>query len=462
MEYVVAGDKRFLCDTDSKTIQAAVDYASSSGICEVVIPRINPRTGKPLWEIEKAVLLPSEMTVILNNAHLRMADGVYENVFRNKNAWSPFGNTMEGEQHDIRITGTGHAVIDGGKLNGLCEQLRRDHPERYPSMYVNLSVFFHNVRNFEVSNIHFINTRWWALCFMFCRFGKISDLNFSNHATMENQDGIDLRVGCEYITIQNITGITGDDTVALTALPEGGIESSLAVAGKTPDIHDITIQNIISSSHGCGIVRFLCEDGAREYNITVDGVKDTGRSICAAAFIMGTANTRFVKKHARRMGEFSNITIRNVTTTAQRAVTIAEPCENLLIENVSTFGKNEVGIQFAPNFEAKNVIIRNFYYNSDPQYADCLFWSNKDEGEGCGDLHVEHIRVASEPKYIFRRFRHEIKDIEFGKYQICEYTDEKASLCSAYGRYFRDFFGEEIKNRPKDNRFDGTTEEDAF
>lgn len=462
MEYILAGDTRFVCDSDSAAIQAAVDLAKESGVCEVVIPRLNPRTGKPLWVIDKAILLPSEMTVILNNAHLRLADGVYENVFRNENAWSALGNTLEGEQHDIRILGVGHAVIDGGKLNGLCEQLLRDEPGRHPSMYVNLSVFFHNVRNFEVSGIHFVNTRWWATCFMFCRFGKLSDLHFSNHATMENQDGIDLRIGCEYITIQNITGITGDDTIALTALPMGGTESSLTVPGKTVDIHDITIQNVIASSHGCGIVRFLCEDGAREYNITVDGIKDTGRSIAAAAFLMGTASPRFVKDHPRRMGEFFNITIRNVTTAAQRAFIIAEPCENLLIENVATFGKNEVGIHFCGNFDAKNVTIRNFHYNSDSQNANCVFSSNKEDATDHGDLRIERVHVASAPKYIFRRMRHAIEDLKFEAYQVAEFTDEKPELCSAYGRYFRDFYGKEIQNRPADNRFDKTIEEDDF
>ena len=57
-----------------------------------------------------------------------------------------------------------------------------------------------------------------------------------------NQDGIDLRQGCHCITIENITGYTGDDLIALTTIgggkTEAGADSSIMVAGTKPTDDD--------------------------------------------------------------------------------------------------------------------------------------------------------------------------------------------------------------------------------
>ena len=49
MREYCADDPRFLGDTDSQTIQNTIDRAHADGIGKAVIPRINPRTGKPIW-----------------------------------------------------------------------------------------------------------------------------------------------------------------------------------------------------------------------------------------------------------------------------------------------------------------------------------------------------------------------------------------------------------------------------
>ncbi len=439
---------------DSETIQNAVDLAAKTGVGKVVIPRINPRTGEPIWIIGRTVYLPSDTTVILDNCHLRLEDDVISNVFRNSKAFTPEGNTLEGEEHDIRIIGVGNAVIDGGKPNGLCEQLHRDDPEKYPNMNVNLLIFMHNVRNFEVRGIKFIESRWWAVCFMYCRWGIVADLDFRMYGTLENQDGVDLRIGCEYITIENITGITGDDTVALTALPrEMTFEGLLYVEGKSFDIHDITIRNIISSTHGCGIVRLLCEDRAKEYNITITDIKDTGETIAGSSVLIGTSD-KFLMREPHKMGEFKNIIIRNVTTTAQRGLSIREPVQNMLVENLTVYGCNEIGLEFGENFEGKNVRVRDFTYDSTPETADCVFYF-KNGVENMGELEVERVRAVS-PKYIFRGREIEVKDFAYEAPSEAVFTPENAKLRSAYGRYHKYAYGKLIENRPDDSRFKNT------
>lgn len=441
----------FLGETDSQTIQNTIDRAAADGVGKAIIPRINPRTGKPLWVIDKTILLPSDMTVILDGCHLRLKDGVRENIFRNKNAWTPEGNTLEGEQHDIRIIGVGNAVLDGGEPNGLCEQMHRDDPLKNPHMQVNLLLFLHNVRNFEVRGFQCRDSRWWATCFMFCRWGRISELDMRMYGTLENQDGVDIRIGCEYITVENITGITGDDTVALTALPRDTyFEGMLHVEGKSIDIHDITVRNITSSTHGCGLVRLLCEHGAKEYNIKITDITDTGVTVGGAAVLIGISDP-VLAKETHKMGDFKNVFISNVTTSTQRIMSIREPVENLYVKNVIAFGGCELGFAFGENFVAKNVNISDVAFDPAPESADCVF------SFLCGREQMEDVRItnvrASSARYLFRGQTAEIDGLVYDEPTEGYFTPEKPRLASAYGRYHKYAYGKLIENRPDDSRF---------
>jgi len=454
MESIIyVGEERFFGDNDSKTIQNAIDYAEKNGVETVVIPRFNPRTSENLWRIDEAILLPSAITVILKDAHLKLEVGVRANVFRNRNAWTELGKNMEGEQYGIRILGEGNAVIDGGFPNGLCEQLNRSRPDLYPHMCVNLLLFLHNVRDFEVRGIRFVESRWWATCFMFCRYGHISELDFRMYGNLENQDGIDLRIGCEHITVENITGITGDDTVALTAYPNWeSFEKELWVEGKSFDIHDIIVRNITSSTHGCGLVRFLNCDGAKEYNITVENVIDTGKSTCGSGVIIGVGDDSFAPVRPHTLDEFYNITIKNVKANGQVGLEICEKCRNIAIENISTFGENLIGIFFAKNFMAENVTIRNFNLleNCDADSFITARCENKNAFDG---LSIENVHIGK-VNAVYRGMKPEIKDIyvenEPGE---SEFSADFPELPVAYGKYHRYFHDELINNRPLNSRW---------
>ena len=71
-------------EDDSAMIQAAVDEAAKYGE-SVTIPRYNERTGEPIWIISRAIKLYSGSVVYLDNCHLRQADNVIENIFKNSN-----------------------------------------------------------------------------------------------------------------------------------------------------------------------------------------------------------------------------------------------------------------------------------------------------------------------------------------------------------------------------------------
>ena len=460
MAEIFANEERFWGKTDSETIQNAVDFAEKTGAGRVIIPAENTRTGETVWTIGETILLPDCMTVVVDDAHLRLMDNVRANIFRNRDCETEKARTMAGEQHDIRIIGRGRALLDGGNPNGDCEQNLRDHPGQFPPMTVNFLIFLHNVRDFEIAGLQFIDSRYWAVSCYYCRFGRIADLDFKMYATLENQDGVDLRVGCEYITIENITGITGDDTVALTALL--GNARHFSVEGKEPHIHDITIRNIIASVHGCNIIRFLCADGIQEYNITVDGVKDTGLTVGGAAILFGSyvaSVHKFWRERPRAMGEFRNVVIRNVSSYAQKILNFFEPVQDLFIENIYGHRGTEVGLMFSDDFACDNMTVENVVFEGGDEKSDCVFSVSPKALENMRDYTIRRVRARGAVKHIFRRAELPVEDFTYDEPTEGYFTEEAPQLASAYGRYFRIAWGKEIVNRPKDNRYTSQTKE---
>ena len=310
------------------------------------------------YEIEEAVLIPSGITLILENCHLRMKDGTFDNMFRNQGARDDGTGTREMRDYDIHIIGRGRAILDGGEYNGLSETVAKE-PGR-PLMTVNNVIHFSNVERFSVEGLHIRNMRWWALCFHYCAKGILRDLDFLADCTritedgtrvegllkekyaqtyVKNADGIDLRVGCHDFLIENITGFTEDDTVALTALPMGRIAKCFGVKGESPDIRNVMIRNVCSASF-CANVRLLNQGGAKLYNILIDGVFDT--SADSPCLDRGGTGVRigdlhlYGDRHSTKDETF-NITVRNVYSRAQRAMRICGQMTNCTFENICGF-----------------------------------------------------------------------------------------------------------------------------
>ena len=64
MKFITPNDMNVIGKNDSESIQNAVDYAVKNGINSIKIPRKNMRTNAQVWEISKAILLPSNFTVV--------------------------------------------------------------------------------------------------------------------------------------------------------------------------------------------------------------------------------------------------------------------------------------------------------------------------------------------------------------------------------------------------------------
>ena len=307
------------------------------------------------WEIERAVRLPSNITLILENCHLRMADGVYSNMFLNEHYNTDLGRTLEGADRNINIKGRGMAIIDGGSFNGLTE--RTANKNGLPSMWNNNPLIFANVDGFSISDLKVINQRWWALTFVFSRNGYVGNIDFCScdtaidengkeyhcldfdkyeHVLVKNSDGIDLRVGCHDIKIENITGFIEDDTVALTALPGIHETKILGVEGEATDIYNVEIRNIRTASF-CSMVRLLNQGGPKLHDILIDGVYD--QSETCPHLVRGHNAVRIGDIHMygsrhSTADETYNITIRNVYAAGYNGVKLAGEMKNVSIYGI--------------------------------------------------------------------------------------------------------------------------------
>lgn len=335
----------FIRENDSFTIQAAVDAAEAIGDREVVIPAINPRTNENIYNITDAILLPSNITIVLDNCHLRMADGVISQMFRNKNALTELGTKQEGVQENIHIIGKGAAVLDGGNFNELNEFTSQKNG--LPHNFYNLLICLCNVQHFSISGFRVLNQRWWSMALCFCEYGKVSDIEYTitnrDKKIWHNQDGVDIRSGCNNIIVENIRGEVGDDVVALTALSrEGTFEGSLAVEGKSRDIHDVSVKNIFGYTTLCAIVRVLNHYGNKMYNINIENIHDISLPGCHSrsqnVVKIGDETQHnyagnFPENRAKH-GDTYNIRVHGVWSRALAAVQTATTVKNLHLSDI--------------------------------------------------------------------------------------------------------------------------------
>lgn len=309
------------------------------------------------WEIDEAIRLPSHFCLILEDAHLRMADGVYSNMFVNQNHGTDIGKTVNGTDKSITIIGRGRAILDGGKYNALSE---KNHLQNgLPPIWKNNLLLFTNVDGFKVSGISCRNQRWWALNFVYCANGYLGNIDFCasdigidengreyhglkrekySEVLVKNADGIDLRQGCHDILIENITGFTEDDSIALTAL-NGRLEQAFAVEGLPPDLCRVEIRNIQTAAF-CSNVRLLNQGDVKLHDITVDGVYDMAADspyMDRGIFAVRIGDTRLYGPRHSTEDETYNITVKNVRGGAKAVLALAGAIKGLVLYGIEAF-----------------------------------------------------------------------------------------------------------------------------
>ncbi len=368
-------DPRFDGASDADCIQKAVDAAGSGSVRTVYIPRYNRRRNADVWEIGRAVLLPDGVTILLDDCRLRLADQTVDNIFRNRNAYSKPSKAADTAQRGIRILGNGDAVLDGGKDSGVREQ----HWSGGPHPRTGNLILLVNVEDYEIRRIQCVNMRYWAINQIACRNGHLSDIRFSISEHHPNQDGINLRMGCEHITVENISGRTGDDIVALTALACCD-DRDLLPPDLRPDIHDVVIRNVRGNTFTT-VVALRATDGSKLYDITIEnitGLPDPASSGPVGVVRLGDCN--WYKDHPTRLGDMHDITVRNVRSYNFGCVFLEGALENCRISEiygegatrfaVSTYQNegicDETGCMVTGGVSLRNVVIEKVFYSGDP------------------------------------------------------------------------------------------------
>jgi len=411
--YLSPNDAEFIADSDSKSIQNAIDAAEKGPIRIVRIPRVCERTGNEEWIIDKTILLPSNITVILDDCHLTLKKSVYENIFRNKNMYTDVSLKPEGKQSGIRIIGVGDAVLDGGEGNDLTEATSMK--DGRPSILYNNFILLHNVDNYVIENFSLVNLRWWAINQICCTNGRLENLHFFNGNLIRNQDGIDIRVGCSHIYINNITGRLGDDVIALSAFAEGAECKKRLVEGMKPDIHDVTIRNVTADTN-YSLVALRNTDGAKMYRISIENIRDAG-GIYGPRSVVRIGENLYYKQRTSIIGETYDITVKGVYSLNRGTIFIGAALKDSHISDVYAGGTSMSAIStFSIHrwLEQKklyawggatmeNVVFDNIHYNGTAGHLD-EEWMN-DAGEEFGGCALDFRRMREDDYFknvIFR------------------------------------------------------------
>lgn len=324
----------YLKATDSESFENAIAHKDADGII-LIPPRMsNTDKERDYWLIDRAILLPENTTVIMQNSTIKLSDKCRDNFFRTANCG--MGIEFPKRIRNVHIKGVGTCTLIGAdhpratgdsskilarpcpyEVEDLCSmadwipQERRstqtiDFWDRHNHSYGTdagtdesqygdwrgIGVLFANVDGFSIENIHIVDSHGWGISLEECANGTIEKICFNAcmskmidglRNNIENQDGIDIRNGCHDIFISDISGRTGDDVIALTAIadqeyrPGGSLCSTHVMHNdwtkREKDIWNITIRNVTAYSNLCLIIRLL-PAMSHIRNVIIDGVID--------------------------------------------------------------------------------------------------------------------------------------------------------------------------------------------
>jgi len=361
-------------------IQAAIDSRGTSPKVIEVGPDGPDVDGR--WLLTKALILPSNTTLVLYGSRLFMADNVSDNLLRNFHADS--GDHRRDE--NIHILGIGGAELNGNAVN----QIRR------AQVHKNFGIAFHKVDKASIKGIVLGPTEAWGMGLENVNDLLIESIRFQQDGKTHNQDGIHVCGPGSRIGISDILGTVADDAIAIDAgagaedyrgsargpggflenivvsnvsvknLRSGAVVRTVAAKGKTLDgvfISQVMITDANQvlkigwdrwgarqGGHQIGDVFPSCEE---QRNIVIDGVKGSTEDV-----------------FCRIESDVKNLTIRNVRgTCAAAAFTNITPdgyyfsMENVLLEDWMIDGC-QIGVEIGGGVKCSNFTVRNANFSA--------------------------------------------------------------------------------------------------
>ena len=409
----------FLKGNDNDALDAAIAARGKDGVV-VIAPRENA-DGREYWLLDRAILLPENTTVILQNCKIKLSDKCRDNFFRSANCG--IGIEEIAPLSNIHIKGEGYALLegadhpratgDGSKVlknpcpftpEDICKYAdwvptERKTPEQITFAdrhdcsfgtdagkegemqkgdWRGIGILFARVDLFSISGITIRESHGWGISLEDCAFGTVERIEFDARMNkvingmlqnMENQDGIDLRNGCHDITISDIAGETGDDVIALTAIvadhstyrPSGMLGTTHVMHNdytrRDPDIYNVIIRNVRAYSSLCYLVRLL-PCNCQIRNVVIDGVIDTSpEGHTCGGIFLGERDTAYGKNLP---GSMKNVTISNVIYNGEKkAVRVDGYLQDSAISNVISMRSPFPGVSARRENGLQNVKISN-------------------------------------------------------------------------------------------------------
>ena len=330
---------------DSDLIACRVAAACADGSRAVTLTR-NAASADGAWRLTRAILVPDDFTLVFDGCRVELVDGVQDNLVRNAGATEGACIPNRG----IRILGKNGAVLSGGRRNHYLPRRSGD-----PNGWRSVGILLCDVSDYEVGGFAMEETQCWAISQERCSRGRVHDIVFGSTDLLFNQDGVDVRKGCHDLVIENISGSTGDDAVALTACrdPLGAPArydmqiGGNATLGESDDVYNVTIRNVKArSAGGHGVIRLLVCDGIKMHHIAVENVVDTAtgdQKRPQATIRIG--DVLFHRTRRCEMGEMHHVSVRDVTASGKIAVWVKGPlCDSEIVSINETMGGKKYDI----------------------------------------------------------------------------------------------------------------------
>lgn len=343
--------KDFVCPgrSDSAVIRAAL---SAAGFGDTVrIPRFNGNRGKAEWRISETLMIPSGVTLLLDNAALILETGTYCNML----------SAQKGTEN-IAVVGEGNALISGGEWNYLSGKMAGKYG--LPDVRVNALLRFTGVKGLRIQGLRFEMARWASLLLEDTAGAELKNLFFDMIPHVQELYGVFLGCGCQRIAMENLTGRTGDDCVLIfgddSRYPEGG------------DISEIRIRNLSMDSNRGSLVHIRTNGGHKVSKVSMDTLVDSSdffekkriRSNCEIGTCMA-------ELRPARLGEISGISLVNAYSAAYFTVALDGPADHCRFERIWTFGDNINIVKSNAGAEVRDLRFRRLYWGagSEPNNA---------------------------------------------------------------------------------------------
>lgn len=155
--------------TDSDIINSLIKEAVDNGTRRAVIKR--KENGSP-WFIDRAILVPSDFTLIVDDCIVQLAPGVKDNIIRNKGA---VPCAVESNRN-ITIKGKGKAILCGGTESHYSPCRSGD-----TNGWRTIGILLVAVQNFAIENLTIRETQSWGISIESgSSNGVVRNLNFED------------------------------------------------------------------------------------------------------------------------------------------------------------------------------------------------------------------------------------------------------------------------------------------